>query len=233
MVSSDSNSTLNYFYTGVVMDTTHNRVTHISIWLGLLAVLAMLLTLSIWPDYAEGHAATTTFPEVKASGALSNTQMVITPSLLANYLTATGHYTSYLPIIAQAPLPEPLNTLLTLINAERQRQGLPPLKINPILMQVAQAHTQNMVERGFFDHIDPATRMDACGRIASAGYALQACAENLAAGYSTAEGVFQAWMNSPSHRANLLSPNFTEIGIGYARGGQYHHYWTVDLARPQ
>ncbi|MDW8071279.1 MAG: CAP domain-containing protein [Anaerolineae bacterium] len=144
----------------------------------------------------------------------------------------TASYTSYLPIIAHSSLAEPLYTLIELINAERQKHGLPPLRINSTLMQVAQMHSQNMAERDFFDHVDPATGMDACQRIASAGYAVRACAENLAAGYRTAQTVFQAWMHSPQHRANLLSPDFAEIGLGYAEGGRYGYYWTANLARP-
>ena len=194
--------------------------------------LTVLWTL-VWPDYAEGHPSTIGSPEMRTSSVPSGTEVAITPSFGSGHLTITPPYTIYLPVITQAPLAEPLKTLLVLINTERQKRGLLPLKTNFILMQVAQAHSQNMAERDFFDHVDPATGLGPCERISSAGYAFWACAENIAAGYRTAEAVFQAWMRSSGHRANLLSPDFTEIGIGYAEGGRYRYYWTVNLARSQ
>ncbi len=211
--------------------TTNSRSKNAWILLGLFA-LTVLLTL-VWPDYAEGHPSTIGSPEMRTSSVRSGTEAAITPSFGSGHLTITPPYTIYLPVITQAPLAEPLNTLLVLINTECQKRGLLPLKTNFILMQVAQAHSQNMVERDFFDHVDPATGLGPCERISNAGYAFWACAENIAAGYRTAEAVFQAWMRSSGHCANLLSPDFTEIGIGYAEGGRYHYYWTVNLACSQ
>jgi uncharacterized protein YkwD len=170
--------------------------------------------------------------EVETSSALAETRVSITPSFFNGHLTATASYTSYLPIITNVSPAEPLNTLIVLINTERRKLGVPPLRMNPVLMQVAQTYSQIMREQGFFDHTDPSTGTGPCERIASAGYALRACAENIAAGYPTAQAVFQAWMNSSRHRANLLSPDFMEIGVGYTEGGYYHYYWTVDLACP-
>ena len=56
-----------------------------------------------------------------------------------------------------------------------------------------------------------------------------ACGENIAAGFPTAAMVLMIWLNSDGHRANLLSPYFTEVGVGYVQGGHYDHYWTLDL----
>lgn len=213
------------------MGTTNSRSKNAWILLGLFTLTVSLAL--VWPDHVEGHPATIGFHEVKISSVLSGDRTAIASSFRDGYLTITTPYTVYLPIITQAPLPEPLNTLLVLINTERQKHGLPPLRINSVLMQVAQAHSQNMAERGFFDHVDPATGLGPCERISGAGYAFRTCAENIAAGYRTAEAVFQAWMSSSGHRANLLSPDFTEIGLGYAEGGFYRYYWTVNLACPQ
>src|SRR5919109_1185606 len=67
-------------------------------------------------------------------------------------------------------------------------------------------------------------------RDAVAGYTgWSAIGENIAAGYPTPEAVVAGWMSSPGHRANILSPNFTEIGIGLAQGGKYGSYWTQDF----
>lgn len=58
------------------------------------------------------------------------------------------------------------------------------------------------------------------------GIRYSAAGENIAMGQSTPQAVVQSWMNSSGHRANILSANFTEIGVGYAKGGTGGHYWT-------
>jgi len=70
-------------------------------------------------------------------------------------------------------------------------------------------------------------------RITDAGYIYQACGENIAAGYATPEAVVDGWMNSDGHRANILDPDYCDIGVGYAAvdGSQYYHYWTQDFGR--
>ena len=59
-------------------------------------------------------------------------------------------------------------------------------------------------------------------------------AENIAAGYPTAEDVVSGWMNSPGHRANILSPKYTEVGVGVVNGeGKFGTYWAEEFgARP-
>lgn len=159
-------------------------------------------------------------------------------------LTVTTAYTGYLPIIfggqpapitpTPPPTPQqsPAEELIALINAERASRGLPPLTAHPILTAVAQAHSQDMVTRDFFGHTNP-DGLDPCQRMTRAGYRWYACGENIAAGFPTAAMVLMIWLNSDGHRANLLSPYFTEIGVGYAQGGDYHHYWTLDLGARQ
>lgn len=137
--------------------------------------------------------------------------------------------TIYLPIVNRISSPE--QQLVDLINSERQRQGLTALTSNPILMQVAKAHSQDMVDRNFLGHTNP----DGLGpgdRLSNAGYKWQACGETLGGGYATPQAMFIGWMNSSGHRAILLSASYTEIGIGYANGGDFGHYWTADFARP-
>ena len=69
-------------------------------------------------------------------------------------------------------------------------------------------------------------------RIARAGYRFSAWAENVAMGYPDAASVMDGWMNSPGHRANILSGNVTEIGVGLAYAADGAPYWTMVLARP-
>lgn len=58
------------------------------------------------------------------------------------------------------------------------------------------------------------------------GITYRTAGENIAAGQRTPKDVVTAWMNSDGHRKNILSSSFTEIGVGYAKGGAYGHYWT-------
>jgi len=58
------------------------------------------------------------------------------------------------------------------------------------------------------------------------GISWRAWGENIAAGQRTPEIVVDAWMNSPGHRANILSPNFSKIGVGYVTNSSGRPYWT-------
>ncbi|MGB3613539.1 MAG: CAP domain-containing protein [Elainellaceae cyanobacterium] len=148
------------------------------------------------------------------------------------------------PAVAPAPSSSnssPLNPLLrqvlNLTNAARQQLNLPPLRINTTLNEVARQHSAAMATGDFFSHEDPSGRRPH-ERIAAADYGFRATAENIAAGYATADRVFQAWMNSPSHRVNILDPRLEEIGLGYVylaadTGNVNHnHYWTQVFTQP-
>ena len=67
-----------------------------------------------------------------------------------------------------------------------------------------------------------------------AGYSFQAAGENIAAGQTTPQEVVDGWMQSPGHCSNIMSPSFTEIGVGYvlAPQGQLPHYWTQTFGAP-
>ena len=88
-------------------------------------------------------------------------------------------------------------------NAERARHGLRALTVDQRLAAAAQAHSADMVRRGFFAHESPDGRQ-VWDRAVAAGYAYRKVAENIAAGQRTAEEVVRGWMDSPGHRANIL-----------------------------
>lgn len=98
-------------------------------------------------------------------------------------------------------------------NAARASQGLAPLVLRVDLSDVAQSHSQDMLDRNFFNHTNPdnETPFD---RLRNAGITYQAAAENIASGQTSAEQVVTAWMNSSGHRANILNPRFTKLGVG-------------------
>lgn len=109
--------------------------------------------------------------------------------------------------------------MLKLVNKEREANGLEALVMNEKLRKLARAQSQDMLKRGYFSHytlegLSPFDRMNA----AEVNYTY--AGENLALAPSV-ELAMQGFMNSPGHRANILSPNFNKIGIGAIDGGIY------------
>lgn len=101
-----------------------------------------------------------------------------------------------------------------------------PLNMNPALRCAARNHSADMAARNFFDHTNPdgETPWD---RMDKAGYgAYSNAGENIAAGSPDAQGTMNQWLGSDGHCANIMNPNFQEIGVGYSTGGQYGHLWT-------
>ena len=108
---------------------------------------------------------------------------------------------------------------------------VPPLKLNQLLTNAARNHSLDMAVKNYFSHVSLDGRTFV-NRISSAGYtSYRALGENIAAGYNTASSVMNGWMTSPGHCNNIMSPNYKEIGIGYAfdSTSTYDHYWTQDF----
>jgi len=110
--------------------------------------------------------------------------------------------------------------VLDLTNAERAQYGHPPLQWHPQLAEVARAHSIDMVTRNFFAHNCP-SGTNPGNRITQAGISWWTWAENIARGQQTPAQVVASWMNSPGHRANILNPNQTHLGVGF-----HNNYWT-------
>lgn len=118
---------------------------------------------------------------------------------------------------------------LELTNAARLAAGLAPLVLSPELSGAAQSYSQVLASGSCFEHTCGAVP-DFAQRIGQAGYAdWSALAENIAAGYPTPEAVVTGWLASPGHRANILSPKYSEIGVGVVNGGAYGTYWTQEF----
>ena len=107
------------------------------------------------------------------------------------------------------------------------------LSLNAILNQASLLHAQDMAENGYFEHEsqDGRTPWD---RMQAEGYRGSSYGENIAAGNSGATATFVQWKNSPGHCANMLSPNFTELGVGYFNldNSPFRHYWVQNFASP-
>jgi uncharacterized protein YkwD len=109
--------------------------------------------------------------------------------------------------------------MLEMVNEERVKEGLAPLKADPEMSRVARAHSRDMFVRGYFAHNSPdgKTPFD---RMRAAGVKFSAAGENLALA-QTLEIAHTNLMNSPGHRANILHPSFGRLGIGILDGGFY------------
>lgn len=131
---------------------------------------------------------------------------------------------------------EYIEIMLKLINEARLEAGVAPLIITPELMASSQAHSRDMACRNFFSHNNPdgQTPFD---RMEVAGYPLYYAAENIYAGqgvYNSPEKAVKAWLNSPGHRTNMLSPQYVHIGLGFAYTdtSYYGGYYTTDFGSP-
>lgn len=112
--------------------------------------------------------------------------------------------------------------VLNLTNIERQKAGLAPLAIDDKLMNSAREKSKDMSKNNYFSHTSP-TYGSPFDQMKAFGVTYRSAAENIASGQRSAEEVVRAWMNSPGHRQNILTANFTHIGIGYDASG---NYWT-------
>ena len=109
------------------------------------------------------------------------------------------------------------NVLFSLTNKERGEKNFSFLKEDPLLTLAAQLKAKDMLQRQYFSHNDPDGNPP-WEWLKKVGYDFQVAGENLAIGFLDSEEVFRAWMNSYSHRENLLNPRFEEMGIGIAKG---------------
>jgi len=109
-----------------------------------------------------------------------------------------------------------------LVNIERANAGLPALKNDWELARVAEFKSQDMRDKNYFSHTSP-TYGSPFTMMKNFGITYKSAGENIASGQQTAAEVVRAWMNSEGHRANILSKNFTHIGVGYVKEG---NYWT-------
>jgi uncharacterized protein YkwD len=114
-------------------------------------------------------------------------------------------------------------------NRERQAAGVGPLLWSQPLADVAARHSADMVARGFFDHANP-DGLSPFDRLTAAHIDYAAAAENIAQNNADdGEAVITQWMNSPGHRANLLSDNYGRMGLGVATSANGERYWTQDF----
>lgn len=120
--------------------------------------------------------------------------------------------------------------ILRLVNAERAKNGLAALTLSDKLCELARLKAEDMVANNYFDHTSP-TYGTPFEMMRKFGVSYRSAGENIAAGQRTPEEVMHAWMNSSGHRANILSADYTELGVGVAIG-QRGIYWVQLFRKP-
>ena len=112
--------------------------------------------------------------------------------------------------------------VIRLVNQIRTENALNPLTANWELSRIARYKSEDMANNRYFSHTSP-TYGTPFQMIRSFGLTYRSAGENIAYGQRTPAAVVDAWMNSSGHRANILNPSFTQIGVGYCASG---NYWT-------
>ena len=130
-----------------------------------------------------------------------------------------------------APLSSLESEVIRLVNIERTNRGLQALTTNWQLSRVARYKSQDMIDKNYFSHTSP-TYGSPFAMMEDFGLRFSAAGENIAYGQRTAQEVVNAWMNSPGHRANILSAAYTEIGVGAAKAANGTLYWTQMFMKP-
>lgn len=123
------------------------------------------------------------------------------------------------------------NEVIRLVNIERSKRGLQLLKSNWQVSRVARYKSQDMASKGYFSHTSP-TYGSPFKMMENFGIRFSAAGENIAYGQQTPQEVMKGWMNSSGHRANILSPSYTEIGVGLASNKSGRKYWTQMFIKP-
>lgn len=126
------------------------------------------------------------------------------------------------------------NEVLRLVNIERANVGVAPLVLDEALCNAANMRAIEMDCTGVFGHKRP--NDNSCFEV----YDIcnvewqSACGENIAGGQATPEEVMKSWIGSAGHKANILSPEYTKMGLGYSNSGcgagSYSHYWAQEFA---
>ena len=154
-------------------------------------------------------------------------------------------------IVLAKPLPKPpvleptaqAARVLELVNAARAEARkcghqsfapAPALKPSAVLAAAAAAHARDMAEHAELTHAGSDGSKPA-ERITRAGYEWRASGENVASGQRNADAVVAAWLQSPGHCANIMEPNFTEMGVAFVQmpGANPNIYWAQSFATPR
>ena len=119
----------------------------------------------------------------------------------------------------------------SMLSGYRSNNGLPPMTLDPVLMQLADQQARAMAKRDRISH-EAGGAFNA--RLRKGGYRSKAAAENISAGYYTMAEAFSGWRDSKPHRDNMLLKGATRMGIAaiYSPNSKYKVFWTLIVAEP-
>ncbi len=195
-------------------------------------------------------------PAPQGAESLPEESAKVTPAPSASARAVPAPDTSWdTPAPTKAPAPRPAaknptvtassnlaNRALQLVNQVRARGThcgdelfgpAPPLTLSGTLGDVASGHANDMAQKNYFEHVDPAGHSPA-DRVRATGYQEKLVGENIAYGPKTVDEVVQGWLDSPGHCENIMDPRFVEMGLALAPGRVKHGlYWVQVFAEPR
>lgn len=136
--------------------------------------------------------------------------------LFSSLIVMAGVHKQYPAVLGDATSMS-IQDLLNDTNIQREANGVAPLKMNSELTRAAQMKAKDMFAKNYWAHVSPDGTTPWVW-IKDSGYEYLYAGENLARGYNSSSDVVTAWMNSPTHRENLLSPHYTDIGFAVSSG---------------
>ena len=165
---------------------------------------------------------TTKSSSMTDSDVQSNTTYYYKVKAIASKSAANSAYSSVKSIKLTYVVSAYEEEVIRLVNVERKNNGLDPLECDYELSKLAWMKSQDMQTNHYFSHTSP-TYGSPFEMMHNYGITYYAAGENIAWGYTSPASVVNGWMNSEGHRANILYPGFTHIGVGHAAPG---NYWT-------
>lgn len=129
--------------------------------------------------------------------------------------------------VFSAPMTALEQQMLGLVNQERTSRGLQPLQADAGLLKIARMKSADLIKNNYFAHNSPVYGSP-FDMMKAAGISYKAAGENLA-GDSSVQSAHSALMNSSGHRANILNPAYTWVGIGIVQGGPYGYMFSQEF----
>lgn len=163
-------------------------------------------------DYLVPHAGNHYRPLLLCAGSVATILAVLVLIQGAYLLQTQVVYTKTNFLASVLP-----GVLAALTNEDRVREGTMPLIEDADLARAAQLKAEDMAARGYFSHVDPDGHAPWYW-LQQVGYTYTYAGENLAVNFVDSTAVEEAWMQSPTHRANIVKQQYTHIGVGVARG---------------
>lgn len=130
-------------------------------------------------------------------------------------------------IASYEPIPPTVDEIYNLVNQERAKIGVAPLKLDPRLNQSAQEKAEDMAKNNYFDHVNPTTGVHGYTIISKYAKECRIGSENLANSYPTSRDLISAWLRSVSHKEAMLNPNYVLTGVGVSKSKVVQHFCTT------